>query len=166
MNTLKTIKGAFDRVLLITSLTILTVMVLVIIYQVFSRQVLGTAPAWSEALARLLFVWVSFLGIAYGFKEKIHIGVGVVVNLLPERIQDVFDYFAKVLVIGFGIIMIYFGWNFMVLMGGSTMPGLGVPSSVLYAAIPVSGVLVTINGIELLFSRGMHQTYDDAAEEV
>src|SRR5690625_7757879 len=89
----------------------LTLMVTVIIVQVFSRQVFSYTPSWSEELSRVLFVWVSFLGICYGFKEKLHIGVGLVVNLMPEKVQDAFDLFSKVLVIILGFIMIYYGWR-------------------------------------------------------
>ncbi|MDQ0256700.1 TRAP-type C4-dicarboxylate transport system permease small subunit [Evansella vedderi] len=165
MKVVKMIKTGLDRILLVSSLTLLTAMVVVIIYQVFSRQVLGTAPAWSEEVSRLLFVWVSFLGIAYGFKEKVHIGVGLVVNKLPEKVQDAFDYFAKILVIGFGILMIHYGWQFTVLTSTSTMPGTGMPSSMLYVVIPIAGAFVTFNGIELLFRKGMHQKLDDVIEE-
>ncbi|WP_059104634.1 TRAP transporter small permease [Shouchella shacheensis] len=165
MRTLKMTKKVLDRLFLVISLALLTVMVVVIIYQVFSRQILGTTPSWTEELSRLLFVWVSFLGIAYGFKEKLHIGVGLFVNMFPERVQDVFDYVAKVLVIGFGVIMMYFGWQFTVLTSGSTMPGLGLPSSLLYGIIPVTGFFVLLNGIELFFKKGMHQKYDDVIEE-
>lgn len=165
METLLKFKHVIDRILLIASLLLLVVMVFIIIYQVFSRELFSVTPAWSEELSRLLFVWVSFFGIAYGFKEKLHIGVGAVVNKFPDKVQDVFDYIAKIIVIGFGIIMMYYGWRFMMLMGYSTMPALGVPSSILYASIPFAGFFVTINGIELLFIKGMHQEYDDDASE-
>ncbi|WP_449354496.1 TRAP transporter small permease [Virgibacillus natechei] len=165
MKALKITKNALDRLLLVSSLIILVFMVLVILYQVFSRQILGTAPAWTEELSRLLFVWVSFFGIAYGFKEKLHIGVGLVVNMFPEKVQDIFDYLAKVLVIGFGVILMYYGWQFTVLTSSSTMPAIGWPSSVLYACMPITGVFVTLNGIELLFRKGMHQELDDVSEE-
>ncbi|MBP1968590.1 TRAP-type C4-dicarboxylate transport system permease small subunit [Virgibacillus natechei] len=165
MKALKMTKNALDRLLLVSSLIILVVMVLVILYQVFSRQILGTAPAWTEELSRLLFVWVSFFGIAYGFKEKLHIGVGLVVNMFPEKVQDIFDYLAKALVIAFGMILIYYGWQFTVLTSSSTMPAIGWPSSVLYACMPIAGVFVTLNGIELLFRKGMHQELDDVSEE-
>lgn len=142
----------------------LAAMIIVIIYQVFSRQFFSTTPAWSEALSRLLFVWVSFLGIAYGFKEKLHIALGLFVNMMPEKIQDIFDYFAKALVIFFGVIMIYYGWNFTVLMANNIMPGLGLPGSALYVVIPITGFYVTLYGIELLFTKGMHQDYNDVSE--
>ncbi|WP_101842791.1 TRAP transporter small permease [Halobacillus sp. Marseille-P3879] len=164
MNLLKMLKRSLDRVLLVTALTLLAVMVLIIVVQVFSRQIFSYTPSWSEELSRVLFVWVSFLGIAYGFKEKLHIGVGLVVNMLPEQVQKGFDYLAKVIVIGLGIFMIYFGWQFTMLMGSSTLPGLGLPSSVLYASIPATGIFVTLYGIELLFRKGMHRNFDGVTE--
>ncbi|WP_173917587.1 TRAP transporter small permease [Halobacillus sp. Marseille-Q1614] len=164
MKKLKMVKRGLDRILLISSLTLLAVMVVVIIVQVFSRQLFSYTPSWSEELSRVLFVWVSFLGIAYGFKEKLHIGVGLIVNMLPDKIQTLFDYIAKTIVIILGVFMVYYGWLFTTLMGRSTLPGLGLPSSVLYASIPVTGVFVTLYGIELLFRKGMHQDFDGAAE--
>lgn len=164
MKVLKTVKKSLDNLLLFSSLTMLGIMVLVIIIQVFSRQIIGNTPSWSEELSRTLFVWVSFLGIAYGFKEKLHIALGLIVNMMPDKMQDVFDYIAKGIVIIFGITMIYYGWDFMILMGGSRMPGIGLPSSVLYASIPISGFFITLYGIELLFKKGMHQDLTDASE--
>ncbi|MGH2316406.1 TRAP transporter small permease [Planococcus sp. SE5232] len=164
MKILKMVKTFLDRLLLGSALTMLLAMVVIIIVQVFSRQVLNYTPSWSEEVSKLLFVWVSFLGIAYGFKEKLHIALGIVVNQLPETVQHAFDYLSKVLIIGFGVIMIYYGWQFTVLMGNSSMPGTGWPSSVLYSAIPVSGFFVTFYGIDLLFKKGLHQDLNDISE--
>ncbi|MFC0557543.1 TRAP transporter small permease [Halalkalibacter alkalisediminis] len=165
MKTLKMLRDTLVRLQLLFSLTLLTIMTITIIYQVFSRQILGTTPAWSEQLSKLLFVWVSFMGIAYGFKAKLHIGVGLFVGMLPEKIQDVFDYIAKILIILFGLVLIYYGTEFTILMHESSMPGLGIPSSVLYAAIPVTGIFVLLFGIELMFKKGLHEKYDDISEE-
>ncbi|WP_339230498.1 TRAP transporter small permease [Oceanobacillus sp. FSL K6-2867] len=164
MKVLRLIKLILDRLLLVVSLVLLAVMIVIIIYQVFSRQILSSTPSWSEELSRVLFVWVSFLGIAYGFKEKLHIALGLVVNMMPSKVQDVFDYFAKVLVIFLGVIMMYYGWNFTTLMGNNIMPGTGLPSSMLYLSIPIAGFYVTLYGILLLFKKGMHQEFDDANE--
>lgn len=165
MKGLRMIKLILDRLLLGMALTLLTAMIIIIIYQVFSRQILNATPSWSEELSRVLFVWVGLLGIAYGFKEKLHIALGLVVNLFPEKIQDIFDYFAKIIVIIFGIILMYYGWNFTLLTSNNFMPGTGLPSSVLYLSLPVTGFYVTMYGILLLFKKGMHQSFDDAKEE-
>lgn len=161
MNVLKKVKRVLDQLLVVASLTALLAMIVIIIYQVFSRQILQSTPSWSEELSLILFVWVSFLGVAYGFKSKLHIGVGFFVGLFPEKIQQLCDLFAKILIIIFGGVFVYFGWNFTVLMGNSTMAGTGLPSSVLYAVLPISGVYIVLYGIELLFVKGLHQEYND-----
>lgn len=46
-----------------------------------------------------------------------------------------------------------YGWKFTILMSNSTMAGTKLPSSVLYAAIPVCGLLMVIYGVELFFKR-------------
>lgn len=161
MKIIKLIKDALDRLLVFASLTALLAMIVIIIYQVFSRQIFHSTPSWAEELSMLLFVWTSFLGVAYGFKQKLHIGVSFLVDMFPQKVQNVFDFFAKILIILFGIILVYYGWRFTVLMGGSTMAGTGLPSSALYAALPVSGFFVLLYGIELLFIKGLHQEYND-----
>ena len=95
MKILKFIKDALDRLLVFASLTALLAMIVIIIYQVFSRQLFHSTPSWAEELSMLLFVWTSFLGIAYGFRQKLHIGVSFLVDLFPEKVQDALDYFRE-----------------------------------------------------------------------
>ncbi len=161
MKVFKTIKDLVDRLLVFLSLSALLAMIVIILYQVFSRQILKSTPSWAEELSLLLFVWVSLLGIAYGFRKKLHIGVGFLVGIFPEKLQNLCDLFAKVLVLFFGGVLTFYGWKFTMLMNNSTMAGTGLPSSVLYAALPVTGVYILLYGIELLFVKGMHQEYND-----
>lgn len=161
MNILKNIKKRLDQLLIGAALTMLAAMIIIILYQVFSRQFLNHTPAWSEELSRILFVWVAFLGIAYGFKEKLHIAVGLVTELLPQSIQTILDVFAKLTIIGLGVLMIYYGGYFTILMMDSTLAGLRLPSSVLYAIIPITGFYIVLTGIELLYVKGLHQSYLD-----
>jgi TRAP-type transport system small permease protein len=165
MKAVKGIKSWVDKLFLFSALTMLTTMVVVIVIQVFSRQLFSYTPSWSEELSRILLVWVSFLGVAYGVKEKLHIALGLFVNMLPKSIQHVFDYFSKLLLIGFGGMMVYYGYQFVVLMGGSTMPGTGLTSSYLYACIPVSGVFLILYGVSLLFQKGLYQDFNDEISE-
>lgn len=161
MKVFKTIKDVLDRLLVFVSLAALLSMILIIIYQVFSRQLFHHTPSWAEELSIILFVWTSFLGIAYGFKARLHIGVSFLVDLFPSKLQDVMDYLAKILILVFAFVLIGYGWKFTVLMGGSTLAGTGLQSSYLYAVIPITGFYVLMYGIELLFVKGLHQEYND-----
>src|SRR5690625_5190214 len=105
MKVIKRIKHWLDQLLLIISLVFLVIMVVVIILQVISRGIFSFTPSWSEELSRLLFVWVRFLGIAYGFKEKLHMSLGLFVEKMPEKVKKGLDVAAKIIVITLGLIM-------------------------------------------------------------
>lgn len=164
MKALKKAKHVMDQLLLIVSISLIVMIVFTILLQIFTRTFFSFTPAWSEELARLLFVWVSFFGVAYGFKEKLHIAVGLFVKKFNEKAKASIDLLCKIFIIFFGAILMYFGTEFVMLMNFSTMAGLGISSSFLYAAIPISGFFIIINGIELLFVKDLHQEFDETME--
>ena len=45
------------------------------------------------------------------------------------------------------------------------MAGTGLPQSFLYSAIPVSGILTFIYGVEMFFKDAIHEDFDDDAKE-
>lgn len=161
MNKFKSAKNKFDRIVDFVALTFVLTMSLIVAAQVFTRNVFSYTPRWSEEVSILLLVWITFLGIAVGFREKLHIGVGVFVGMMPKKIQSICDLIAKIIIIVVSIVFIVYGYQFTVLMGNSTMAGTGFPTSVLYAAIPIGGILMLIYGIELLFKDGIHQEWDE-----
>lgn len=165
MQSIKRAKNVLDRSLDFILGAMIVAMTLIIIYQIFTRNFLDFTPRWSEEVALLLLIWVAFIGIAIGFRDKLHIGVGVFVGLMPKNVQRGIDYITKVLVIMMSIVFIYYGFKFTFLMNNSLMAGTGLPQSVLYGAIPVSGILTFIYGVELFFKDTIHEDFDDDAKE-
>ena len=55
------------------------------IAQVFFRFALDSPLIWSEELARLLLVWVTFVGAAVVAWDGTHLNVDVVFSRLPDR---------------------------------------------------------------------------------
>ncbi|MEK5444189.1 MULTISPECIES: TRAP transporter small permease [unclassified Fredinandcohnia] len=165
MERFKKIKSMFDNGIDNINVIFIALMTVIVAATVFTRYFFSYTPRWSSEVSMLLLVWVSFIGIAVGFRDKLHIGVGALVALFPKKVQTLCDIIAKILVIIVAIIFIVYGIRFTTLMGESTMAGTGLPQSVLYAAIPVSGILMLIYGIELLFKKGMHQEWDEQIEE-
>lgn len=143
-------KRWLDRVVEAVALILLVITVLAVSAQVVTRTFFDYTPSWSEEVALLSMVWFSFIGIAVGFKENLHIGVSFLVNLCPDFIRKGVSILTYLIVLVLGYIFITYGWTFTVLMSNSTMAGTQLPSSFLYAAIPVAGVLLVIYGMELL----------------
>ena len=65
----------------------LALMVLLIFSNVVGRYGFGSGFAGAEELARLLFVWLVFLGAVLGLRRRAHLGVELVVQRMPERIR-------------------------------------------------------------------------------
>jgi TRAP-type C4-dicarboxylate transport system permease small subunit len=53
-------------------------------WQVFGRYVINDTPTWAEALALLLVLFVTALGLAVGVRDAGHIGLESMVALLPR----------------------------------------------------------------------------------
>lgn len=161
MNYLKKVKGILDSIVDNLAAIFLASMTIIITIQVFSRFFFSYTPRWSEEVSLLLLIWLTFFGIAVGFREKLHIGVEFFVKIFPERVQRFFELISKILILITGGLFIYYGTQFTKLMHNSSMAGTGLPQSVLYACIPVCGLLLLIYGIELLFKKGLHQEWDE-----
>ena len=84
---------SFKRVLdvLLETLVILVVMVLVIdvLWGVFTRFVLDSPSRWTEEIARLLLIWVALLGAAVAYGRREHLGFDYLVEQLDQGAQAV-----------------------------------------------------------------------------
>lgn len=117
-------------------------MTAIISYQVISRYVFNYTPPWIQPLSLLLMVWIGFIGIAIGIQDDSHIKINLFVSKLPNKIQKVVLKMQRILAIIFGMFMVIEGGRFAYSMKNSFISGLNTPSAILYAAVPVAGLLV------------------------
>lgn len=124
-------------------------LVIVINYQIFTRNILNFTPQWSEPIATLSMKWLTFVGAAYGVRLRSHISIEIFVKMLPEMLKK------KIIVGGmFGIlwfavdIMLLHGWKLTVMMMNQYLPAIPVKVGYSYLAVPVGGVLMIIYIIE------------------
>jgi TRAP-type C4-dicarboxylate transport system permease small subunit len=115
---------------------------------VFSRYVLVRTFTWYDEIARLLFVWIVFLGAAVGVKRGVHFRLHLLVDRFPAGLQRVTVVFGIFVVMGFGWILIQQGWKLVELGQFQRTPVMGLSKQYVYASVPAGGVLV------ILFSLG------------
>jgi len=143
------------RVMMAVCIIALAVMVTIIAWQVFSRQVLDSTPSWSEELARIIMVWMGLLGAALITRARWHLGVEALVHVLPGKARTVVLTVADVLVGAFAVFLTaYGGWLTFHNMA-HTEPALGVPVG-LAENLPMllAGIVVIMTVIEHLFFPG------------
>lgn len=129
-------------------IVISVVMVIVTLAQVVFRYVIAAPLPWSEELARYCFVWIVFLGGAIGLARGFHLGVDLLVNMLPEPIRRGLDILTSALIACFALAVIYASYPVINMNMMQRSPALGVQMSWIYIAIPISMALMAVIAIE------------------
>ena len=138
------IRRWLDRILRAICVVLFGALVLLVVWQVFTRLVLSQPSAWSEEAARYTFVWVSLIGIAIAVGEKADVVMDFLVEKLPVAVQRYVDILAYLSVLVFVLyVMIYGGIKQSALAWTQTNPLLPITQGQLYLALPVSGFLLT-----------------------
>ena len=81
MKLFKTLDRCMESIGVVLSL----VMVAVIFMQVVFRYCLNNALPWPEEMARYLFIWISYLGVAVCMGDDSHLRVTVIPDMFSKR---------------------------------------------------------------------------------
>lgn len=142
---MKVIRGKIDNIIRIALVVILSLMVLNVLYQVFTRYFTSNPSSFTDELSRYFMIWLGILGAAYVAGRSQHIAI----DLLPKKFSSTVQSFLNSLVRWFVIAFALFG----LVIGGSNLvyitfvlnqysPSLQIPLGVVYLIIPISGLLI------------------------
>lgn len=142
---LPAIRHALKSLLAVVSVTLFAVLVATTTWQVVSRQLLNEPSTWSEELARLLFVWLSFLGSAFLFAERGHIAVDFLARKLPFTGQRVAQIFVQVMVLLFALVgLVWGGYLAASIAWEQNLTALPFTIGWVYLVIPIAGVFIAV----------------------
>lgn len=113
-------------------------MAALVIGQVFFRYALSSSIDWAEEMARLAFVWAIFLAIPHGVRRGIHVGIDVVVMLLPEGWQEALFRLGALLGAVLMAVVLVTGWRVTMDTWPELMPTVDITSAVYYIAVLVA----------------------------
>ncbi|MDA0793275.1 MAG: TRAP transporter small permease [Bacteroidetes bacterium] len=142
---MKAIRATIDKIVERVLILILSVMVINVLWQVFTRFFTSTPSSFTDELARYLMIWLGILGAAYVAGKNEHVAIDFFTKKFSEKRQKNISRFITLSVIGFA----FFG----MLVGGSRLvyitakleqfsPSLKIPLAVVYGIIPISGLLI------------------------
>lgn len=162
---MKQIRNVLDKIMRVFCATAFSVMVLLTVWQVFTRYLLNNPSTWSEELASYLFAWVTILGAAYVFGKRDHMSIPVIVERFSKKMQRSLAILSEVIVFLFAVvIMIYGGLSITSLGMGQLSSSLGIPMGYMYTVIPISGVFIVIYNILNIYDLLHQNTQDDVLE--
>lgn len=131
------------------------ILVLDVLWGVFSRYVLGEQSRWTEELAIYLLVWVSLLGATVTYADKGHLGVDYFVGKLEPGARKAAAIAAEIIVFVFSaFVLVWGGWVLIskTLESGQMSPALDIPMGYIYLAVPLSGVFFLLFSFEHLLA--------------
>ena len=140
--------ATLSKISLMLAVVGLIVLIACVQYQVIGRYVFNDTPTWAEALALLLVLYITSLGVAVGVRDAGHIGMDSIISLLPERLRLKLEILIHLLVGTFGALMAYNGYIWTVLKWNDRKPMLPVPSGMDFLPLVIAGVLVVLFTIE------------------
>jgi len=128
------------------------IMVLSCFAQICTRLA-GIPLSWSEELARYMAVWLTFIGAAYALRKGTLATVEIMYNSLKGVNKKILFVVISVLIIAFSIILIKFGLDFSLKFMGQKSPAMQIPKGLVYLSAPVTGVLMLMYQMEILFDN-------------
>lgn len=113
-----------------------------IIFQVFTRYVLNMPLPWSEEVARLMVVWLTFVGAGFVASRNAHIAVDILAVYLPKKLATATQIFAMLTVVAASAYMIWGAISLVILTSGITLTATGWPTPLLYGAVLVGYLMI------------------------
>jgi TRAP-type C4-dicarboxylate transport system permease small subunit len=121
-STLKTIADALIRVLEAVMVLCLAVMLVMVFGNVILRLFFNTGIDLSEEIPRFAFVWMTFLGAVVGMRRRAHLGVDIVVQMLPALGRRVCWGISQTVMLVCCIVIFYGTWLQHDIIKGNASP--------------------------------------------
>lgn len=139
------IKKVMNIVLSGFAALLLSIMTLLVLYQVFTRYVLNSPAAFTEELVRYFLIWTGFVGAAYAFSTRQHMSLVLVRDKLNPSSRKVLMAVIDLLILAFAVFVITIGGAKLAISASREFSALlGIPRSLVYSIAPISGVFIII----------------------
>ena len=115
---------------------------------VFGRYVLNDTPTWIERAATLAILAIAMPVAAVGVRERFHLSVLGVREMLPMGMQRWIALGCDALMGLFGLGMAIWSWELVDMVAQFKIPLLGISQGWTYVPMVVGGALMTLYAIE------------------
>lgn len=146
-----TIRQRIDKIIEVVLVALMSILVIDVLWQVFSRYVLTAPSSFTDELAGFLLIWVGLLGAAYVAGKNEHLAIDLMLQKMKgvkkRRLQTIIN-----LVVGvFALFVMVFGGVWLVYTRfylGVNSAALALPLGYVYLIVPISGILIIYYSID------------------
>jgi TRAP-type C4-dicarboxylate transport system permease small subunit len=145
------ILSRFITVLEWWAMLLLVLMVVLVCLGVFFRYVLSASLAWYDEFASYLLVWLTFFGAVAASYHNRHIQFGTVVERFTANTRRKIATVAELFILGFNVVLFYYGWLLMQKMGDETAVSLAwIRMGWVYSVLPITGGIMSLISLDRL----------------
>ena len=139
------VRTKIDKIIAYFLSFIMAVMVVNVLWQVFTRFVMSNPSSFTDELARYLMIWVGVLGAAYISGQNMHVAIDLLSSRLSDKRLKTMSKLVHYIVILFSLLVLVIGGIRLVYITAilnQHSPALHIPLAIVYAVIPLSGLLI------------------------
>ncbi|MBX2963511.1 MAG: TRAP transporter small permease [Cyclobacteriaceae bacterium] len=138
-------RARLDKLLEWSLVTLMSILVLDVLWQVISRYVLTSPSSFTDELAGFLLVWVGLLGSAYVTGKNEHLAIDVLIQRSGESRKRILRLFIYLVIALFALSVMIVGGAWLVYTRfylNVNSAALRIPLGYVYLILPFSGCIV------------------------
>jgi TRAP-type C4-dicarboxylate transport system permease small subunit len=147
---MKRVKHILDKALELLTMIAVGVLVIDVVWQIFTRFVMNDPSSWTEEFSTFLLMWVGLLGAAVAVNRSAHLGVDFIVLKFPPRLRITIELVVYLLVGSFAVAVMVTGGIMLVqttLATNQTSPALNWKMGYVYLCLPISGFFIAFYSV-------------------
>jgi len=136
--------GLVERALEWLIAVLVTALLLIVASTFIDRHFVTLPMAAPDAYARIILVWLTFVGFALAVKGGLNIRVDLIDARLPAKVRRVLDYVFDLIMLGLTVMLGVNGWRLVVIGQDQERLGTGMSEAWPSAALLVACILLVL----------------------
>ena len=153
MSTVDRARRILEQVLEFVCMILMVALAAVVVTAVGYRWA-GASLVWYDEVAAIMLAWLTYYGAALAAVRRAHLGFPGVFDASSPAVRVVMLIFSETLVIGFFLVIAWYGWDVIVILAGGSLTSLPwVSVSFTQSVIPIGCGLIALAEILTLPER-------------
>jgi TRAP-type C4-dicarboxylate transport system permease small subunit len=150
---MRSVIKVLDTVLSRANIALMVLLVLTVSLQVFMRYIASSPVTFTEELSRYLLIWLGLLAASYAYRMRMHLALDLLILKMKGGQKVVLNVIIHLFILFFALTVLLYGGLKLVWLTYSlkqTSAAMGISLGVVYLALPISGVAISIYAIDFI----------------
>jgi TRAP-type C4-dicarboxylate transport system permease small subunit len=153
MSAVQGLRRVLERLLEGACMLLMVALAIIVVVAVVYRYG-GASLVWYDEVAAITLVWLTYYGAALAALRRAHLGFPALIAASPRGLRVPALIVAETLVIGFFLVLAWYGWQVIVILAGDRLTSLPwVPIAFTQSVIPIGCGLIALAEVLTLPER-------------